>query len=108
MAGSSYNSQILAVQAAASIQGDGTNAVTYGCNIARTGLGTYVLTLPDGDGLVDDQSFTRVQVKGSVGACATVVDTDLLNKTIFVFSAGGTGALDAAIEVVVERATINL
>jgi hypothetical protein len=108
MSVSSYNKQLLATQAAAWIAADGSTSFPIGCSITRIATGQYRLTLPTGEGLVDIQTFSRAQVKGTTPFVATVVDVSELEKDILTFATGGSTAADAEIEVVIERSTINL
>ena len=111
MASSIYNKQILALQAAASINGNGaSDPVTYGCSITRTATGTYKLILPTGEGLSDPQTFTQVAVKGGGGStapCFAVVsdEADTI-KTVVTFNASGV-VTDSSVEVYLQRSTVN-
>lgn len=112
MSQSSYNAQILATVAAAQINGDGTSPLTYGCSIIRFATGTYKVILPTGEAQTNDASFTHVTTKGGPGLMASVMDEaggyiKTITTSNSVVSAG-TIAMDVDIEVVVERATINL
>jgi len=115
MAVSSYNKQLLALQAAAYINGDGTTPVTYGCAMTRFASGVYKLILPTGEAVNDDQSFTTVTAKaghGGLGATASanavVSDESDFIKTITMRDGTtGTTPADCAIEVTLQRSTIN-
>jgi hypothetical protein len=111
MSQSSYNAQILATVAAAQINGDGTSPLTYGCAITRSGFGLYRVILPTGEAQSNDASFTHVTCKGGPGLMASVTDETAYIKLITTSDSAllaGTVATDVSIEVVVERATINL
>ncbi len=112
MFGSAYSSQILALQAAASIDYDGSTPITYGCAITRFSSGVYKLILPTSLGVIDGQSFTRVTAKmtpGNAGSvCLPVVSDETSHiKTITMFDNAGSGPTDMSIEVVVQRSTVN-
>ncbi len=104
MAEASYNRQHLATHAAGFINGAGTTQITFGCQMTRLSQGHYALLLGADVGLVDDDSFTQVTVKGdgtgdSIGANATVNDVSNVQKDIFVRSLSSLADLD--IEVIV-------
>lgn len=87
---SSYERQHLALYAAGFINGAGTTRVGFGCELTRVSTGVYAAVFGADAGLVNDESFTQVSLKTSVGAsglpaavCA-VEDTSNLVKTIFV------------------------
>jgi hypothetical protein len=104
----SYNTQILALQAAGSINGDGTTPITYGCSLTRFSSGVYKLILPTGLGIIDPQSFTKVTAKGPDTTFPVVSDeADTYTKTITMFDVGGDGPTDSAIEVFVQRSTVD-
>jgi hypothetical protein len=102
-----YSSQILATVAAAEISADGSTPITYGCSITRFATGVYKLILPTGEGLIDEQSFTHVTGKGPAQAVFVVSDESIYVKTVSSFADTAGTAVDDAIEVVVQRATIN-
>jgi hypothetical protein len=102
-----YNPQILALQAAASINADGTTPITYGCAITRFSSGIYKLILPTGLGVIDAQSFTKVTQKGTIGVAVIVSDESDFIKTISCFSNVEAVLVDTAIEVFEQRATVN-
>jgi hypothetical protein len=103
-----YSSQILALSAAASIHADGSTPVTYGCSITRIATGSYALILPTGEGLIDEQSFTTATPKAALVALNVSDDANGYFKYINSVSlSDGTTATDAAIEVIVHRATVN-
>lgn len=118
-----YSRQILATVAAASINGDGSTPITYGCSVTRTSTGIYKLILPTGEGVVDGQSFTQVTVKPFVpfanptwhdNGIAQVSDESDYIKSVSVQRMSSdspdtiTGVLvDKSIEIVVQRATVN-
>lgn len=100
MAEASYERQHLALHAAAYINGAGTTAVTFGCQMTRIATGHYGLVLGNDDGLVDDESYTFVQVKGTAARNAVVNDDSNTLKSIRVYSSGSPTVLaDAAIEI---------
>lgn len=105
MADASYNRQHLAVYAAGHINGAGTSSQSFGCSLTRINTGHYGLILGDDAGLVNDESFTRVQVKGTANNAAIVVDTSNTLKTIHVKSNADASA-DADIEVAVFRSIV--
>jgi len=106
MATSSYNRQHLAVFAAGHISGDGNTSQAFGCSLTRIDTGHYGLILGADVGLVNDESFTRVQVKGTSNNVAAVVDTSNTLKTIHVIDDGGATPADADIEVAVFRSIV--
>lgn len=116
MASSSYNRQILATVAAAWVKcGSGAllTAFPIGCTVTRYATGIVKIILPTGDGIVDLQTFTKVQLKGDSSTTppqtAYVTDESELVKTITTFGgSGGTILTDTEFEVVVDRSTINL
>ena len=85
MANASYNRQHLATHAAGFINGDGTTSFGFGCQMTRLSAGHYALLLDANAGLIDDESFTQVQVKGTAAAIASVEDTSNVVKTILTF-----------------------
>ena len=115
MAVSSYNKQLLALQAAGYINGDGSTPVTYGCTMTRFASGVYKLILPTGEAVNDDQTFSSVTAKAGHGglratnsAIAVVSDESDFIKTITMISGTtGTTPVDCAIEVTLQRSTIN-
>ena len=115
MASSTYNSQLLALQAAGSINGDGSTPITYGCSMTRATTGVYKLILPTGEGLIEAQSFTTVTAKAGGGGLGTapsaipvVSDESNFIKTITMFNGtSGTAPEDCSIEVILNRSTIN-
>lgn len=108
MASSSYNKQLLATQAAATINGDGTTPISYGCSITRTATGVYKLILPTGEGLIDAQTFTHVTTKGgsSTPAYGVASDESDFIKTVITLDAGGL-LVNSSLEVIIDRSTIN-
>ncbi len=105
-----YDTQLLALVAAAAINADGTTAITYGCAITRTNTGLYTLVLPTGMGIIDEQSFTRITPKASVTNPAqppvVVVASDLsdnLTKQISCFLNSDATLADCGLEIVVQR-----
>lgn len=102
MAESSYERQHLALHAAGSINATGTTVVTFGCQMTRIGTGHYGLLLDPSNGLVDDESYTFAQVKGTTPRGPVVDDTSNTLKTIRVFSPSGAIA-DTPIEVAVYK-----
>lgn len=103
MAEASYDRQHLAAHAFGFINGDGTTAVAFGCQLTRIGTGHYGLVLGNDDGVVADESFTFVQTKGSAARAPVVDDTSDVLKTIRVFGGGTTALQDTAIEVALYR-----
>lgn len=118
-----YSRQILAVSAAASMNGDGSSPITYGCSITRISTGIYKLILPTGEGVTDGQSFTQVTLKPFVStpnptwhdnAMASVSDESEYIKSIIIQNIRTDspdtiiGVLaDKGVEVIVQRATVN-
>ena len=102
-----YSSQILATVAAAAVGADGSTPITYGCSITRFATGVYKLILPTGEGIIDQQSFTHVTGKGPAQSVFVVSDENEYVKTISSFTDTTGAAVDDAIEVVVQRSTIN-
>jgi hypothetical protein len=101
----SYDKNLVALAAYASISADGTTVVeNEGCVIAKTPAttGVYTLTFDDRSGIVDLQSYIMVQPKGAIFAAAVVEDTTDLVKTVRTFDAAG-AALNAAIDVLVYK-----
>jgi hypothetical protein len=110
MSVSSYNKQILATQAAATINGDGTTPIAYGCSVTRSATGVYKLILPTGEGLTDAQTFTQATSKGTGSAPGlaypNVSDESDFIKTVVMVDATG-GLVNQGVEIVVQRSTIN-
>lgn len=105
MADSTYNREHLGAYAAGFINGAGGSIRAFGCELTRISTGHYALLLGENTGLVDDESFTRVQVKGLTTRTATVVDTSNRVKTIF--TQDETPALaDTDIEVALFRSIV--
>lgn len=88
------------MHAAGFINGAGTTITTFGCQLTRIDTGHYALLLDASDGLVDDESFTKVQAKGTAARGPVVDDTSNTEKRIRVFNAAGAAA-DTAIEIAV-------
>jgi hypothetical protein len=103
MSYASYERQMLATYAAGYINGAGTTIVTYGCSLKRTATGVVEVTFGASDGLVNDESWTSVQVKGASNAAAYAIveDTSNVKKTVFVFR--GTEPVDADLEIELRR-----
>jgi len=87
MALASYERQHLAMQAAGFINAAGTTVIAFGCQMTRIGIGHYGLLLDASDGVVADESFSKVQVKGTSPASAVVDDLSNTEKRIRVFNA---------------------
>lgn len=109
-----YDTQLLAIVAAASINGDGTTGITYGCAITRNGTGIYTLILPTGEGIIEPQTFMRVTPKASSTGIFQVPvlivatnNADTFSKQVSCFSNNGGAPTDCAIEIVVQRSVIN-
>lgn len=105
MSEASYERQHLAVHAAGYINGAGTTSVAFGCGMTRLSQGHFAVILDADSGLVDDDSFTQVTVKGdgtgdSISANATVNDVSNLRKDVYVRSVASL-AVDLDIEVIV-------
>lgn len=83
----SYERQHLAMQAAGFISADGSNAVGFGCQMTRLSVGHYGLLLDASEGVVADESFSKVQVKGATAAGAIVQDLSNTEKRIRVYNA---------------------
>lgn len=98
MAEASYERQHLALHAAGYINADGTTAVAFGCQLTRIDTGHYGLLLDASDGVVDDESYTFVQCKGTTHFNAVVNDDSNVLKSIRVHNAGASPA-DAEIEI---------
>jgi len=98
MAEASYERQHLAMQAAGAINGAGTTITTFGCQLTRIGLGHYALILDGSNGVVANESFMKVQVKGTVAAGAVVEHASSTIKNIRVFSSSTTST-DASLEI---------
>ncbi len=81
-----------------------------GAVLARTGVGVWTLTFDTGLGIVDGQTFTRVQPKlgpqSTVPIFAMVEDTSTLVKTIKLYNNLNVAA-DADFEVSVYKSLIN-
>ncbi len=104
MSNASYERQHLATHAAGSINAAGTTAISFGCQMTRIAEGHYGLILDADNGVIDDETFTQVQIKGVLASVASVVDTSNRVKTIRTFDAGGsvTGP-DIGIEVILYK-----
>jgi len=102
-----YNPQILALQAAASIQSDGSTPITYGCSITRFSSGVYKLILPTGLGVIDAQSFTKVTGKGPNQVVIVASDETFHIKTFTCFDNTSGNPEDTTIEAAVQRSTVD-
>jgi hypothetical protein len=99
MAEASYDKQFLAVQAAGFISADGATQFGFGCNMTRVGTGDYALVLDASAGVVDDDSFLQIQVKGgNLPRVATANDISNTVKQILTFNDADI-ATDTEIEV---------
>jgi hypothetical protein len=85
----SYERQHLAMHAAGYISANGASAAGFGCQLTRLAVGHYGLLLDASDGLVADESFCKVQVKGTSAAGAIVEDFSNTEKRIRVHGANG-------------------
>lgn len=100
MAEASYERQHLALQAAGYINGAGTTAVTFGCQLTRIATGHYGLVLDANNGIVNDESYTFVQPKGTNPRNAVVNDDSNILKSIRVYTTGSPTVLsDTDIEI---------
>jgi hypothetical protein len=110
MSRKAYGRQHLAAFAAGFIDANGLTPVGFGCQLTRIAQGHYGVLLGEvnglSSGLVDNESFTTVTVKGTTAKYKSVVDdpSNLALKTIRIFdtSAPPTNS-DADIEVTVYR-----
>lgn len=86
----SYERQHLALYAAGFINAAGTTRIGFGCELTRVMTGVYAAVFGADSGLVNDESFSNVQIKSAIGASGSpiavtsVEDTSNLVKTIFV------------------------
>jgi hypothetical protein len=94
----SYERQLLAMQAAGYINGSGSTVIAFGCQLTRISIGHYGLILDASDGVVADESFTKVQVKGTSSGAAVVQDLSDTEKRIRVFNSSASLA-DKDIEI---------
>lgn len=105
-----YNTQILALVAAASVDASMATPICYGCSVTYQASGNYKLILPTGLGVDNAQDFVRVTPKADplngspVGVSCVVTDESQLIKTVSVFSNNGGGPTTSALEIVVMRA----
>lgn len=97
-----YNRQHLAVVAAGHINADGSTVQSFGCSLTRLDAGHYGLLLNDDSGIVDDETFLRVSVKGSAARTYSVIDVSNVRKDIFTFDSG-LSPTSTAIEVALFR-----
>lgn len=88
MADASYDRQHMALHAAGYINGAGTTVLTLGCQMTRIAEGHYGLLLDASEGVVNDESFTMVQCKGTSIAAPVVQDLSNTEKRIRVFDSG--------------------
>ncbi len=109
---SGYDKQLIAIQAAATINGDGTTPIAYGCSITRFGTGVYKLILPTGEALVDAQTFSTITCKGdgtgTPGADAFAMasdETDFIKTAVVRNNAGV--LVNTGVEMIIQRSTIN-
>lgn len=105
MATSSYNRQHLAAFAAGHISANGDTSQAFGCSLTRIATGHYALLLDANAGLINDESFSRVQVKGTTNIAPVVVDTSNTVKTIHTVDSADADA-DADIEVALFRSIV--
>lgn len=102
MADNAYERQHLALHAAGYINALGTTQTTFGCTMTRTATGVYALVLGADDGVVNDESFADVTVKGANPRAAVIDDTSNTVKTIRVFNPS-LAAQDTEIEVILRK-----
>ena len=98
MAEASYARQFLATHAAGYINGAGTTQVAFGCSMTRLATGHYALLLDANAGIVNEESYTQVQVKGTAFRLWSVEDQSNREKRIHVVDSSASDA-DSDIEV---------
>ncbi len=98
MADASYEREHMALHAAGYINGAGTTVLTLGCQMTRIAEGHYGMLLDASEGVVNDESFTMVQCKGTVSAGAVVQDLSNVDKRIRVTD-NNASEVDTDIEV---------
>jgi len=107
-----YNKELLATVAYAWINASGASAFGQGCSIQRTTTGIYRLTVPTGSGLVENQSFTQVQLKfaanspSPAGRNCIVAEIDENIRDVHVFDAVDSH-VDTDLEVVIRKGTAS-
>jgi len=88
------------------VAADGSSPhLNSGVTTARTGLGTYTVTLPVGEGQTYDLIFVQVIGSGALGLSTNVEDTTPLVKTVTISSAPST-PVDAAFSMQIIRSTL--
>lgn len=102
MADNSYERQHIALQAAGYINGAGTTQLTFGCTMTRVSVGVYAMVLDASAGIVDNESFGTVTVKGTSPLSAVLQDTSNVVKTARVFN-GSDVATDNDIEIILRK-----
>lgn len=101
MSEASYERQHLATHAAGYINGAGTTVIAFGCRMTRLDTGHYGLILDANSGVVNDETFTQVQVKGTTLLVHSVEDVSNLVKAIRV--SDGASLTDSDIEVILYK-----
>lgn len=92
MADASYNRQHLATHAAGFINAAGSTYFGFGCQMTQLATGSYAMILDPSAGVVDDDSFLQVQVKGTAARAFAVDDISDVVKNILTFDAAGAAA----------------
>lgn len=110
MGASTYNQQLLAVQAYGWINATGATSMGFGCSMTRVTTGLYRLDLGASDGVLDGQSWTMVTPKmanGASGVCQhSVMDVSNTQKLIALDQAGA--VVDRDIEVILWKTNVPL
>lgn len=99
MSDAAYERQHLATQAAGFINAAGTTAISFGCQMTRFAAGHYGLLLDASSGVINDETFSQVQTKGTALRSITVQDVSNVQKSIRTFDAAAVAA-DTDIEII--------
>lgn len=105
---SNVDSELLGIHAAGLMNGDGSGIQSFGCELSRMGVGTYVMTLPEDGGLEASQSYLFVQARivnlplPPLLFLPAVADNGPFTKTIRMFDLLG-NAVDASFSAILFR-----
>jgi hypothetical protein len=103
MAEASYERQHLVAHAAGWMNGAGTTTLSWGCTLTRIAAGHFGLLLDASLGVVDNESFAIVMVKGATAPRLTAIEeVSATEKRIRIFNTGGV-AVAEEIEVILNK-----
>jgi hypothetical protein len=103
MALANYDREHIAVHAAGWMNGAGTSSMAWGCSLTRFTAGHFGLLLDASQGVVDNETFTVVQIRNATLVRFPVVeDVSATQKNVRVFDSSGAVAA-ADIEVILNK-----